>query len=61
MSRKNWDKIIERLNSSKSGKTTITMGSPGSAQVTRVRLLERWANLDARTDGAKLHLQLKGR
>jgi len=59
--RKNWDAVIERLNASKSGKMTIQMGSPGSAQVTRVRLLERWSNLEAWTDGAKLHLQIAGR
>ena len=45
--RKNWNAVIARLNDSKSGTTRIRMGSPGSAQVTRVRLLERWANLEA--------------
>ncbi len=56
--RKNWDDVITRLNESKNGKMKIKMGSPGSAQVTRVRLLERWSNLEAWTDGATLHLQV---
>ena len=58
MKRKNWNAVIERLNNSKSGQTRVQMGSPGSAQVTRVRLLERWANLEAWTDGAMLHLKV---
>ncbi len=56
--RRNWNAVIERLNNSKSGQTRIHMGSPGSAQVTRVRLLERWANLEAWTDGSVLHLKV---
>ncbi len=56
--RKNWNAVIERLNDSKSGQTRIEMGSPGSAQVTRVRLLERWSNLEAWTDGSVLHLKV---
>ena len=56
--RKDWNAVIERLNDSKSGETRIRMGSPGSAQVTRVRLLERWSNLRAWTDGAVLHLKV---
>ena len=34
------------------------MGSPGSAQVTRCRLLEQWNGIDVRTVGAKLYLKL---
>jgi hypothetical protein len=34
------------------------MGSPGSAQVTRVRLLAEWSNLQARTIGSTLVLSL---
>jgi hypothetical protein len=36
----------------------IRMGSPGSAQVTRVRLLEQWTNLQVRTERSILHLRL---
>ncbi len=38
----------------------IRMGSPGSAQVTRCRLLENWDNLEVWTDGPFLHLRLAG-
>jgi hypothetical protein len=34
------------------------MGSPGSAQVTRCRLLAEWSNLEAHTRGAMLYLRL---
>jgi hypothetical protein len=34
------------------------MGSPGSAQVTRCRLLAEWSNLDATTVGSTLILRL---
>jgi hypothetical protein len=37
------------------------MGSAGSAQVTRCRLLEQWNNLEATTVGSTLHLKLKSR
>lgn len=57
--RKNWPAIIEQLNQSKSGHMRVTMGSPGSAQVTRVRLLENYSNLDAYTDGSVLHIVLR--
>jgi hypothetical protein len=50
--------VIERLNRSPRGELRIRMGSPGSAQVTRCRLLEQWTNLEVRTRGAILHLRL---
>jgi hypothetical protein len=34
------------------------MGSPGSAQVTRCRLLEQWNNIQVRTERSILHLRL---
>jgi hypothetical protein len=34
------------------------MGSPGSAQVTRCRLLAEWSNLEATTVGSTLILRL---
>lgn len=58
--RRDWSSIIERLNSSPKGALSIRMGSPGSAQVTRCRLLEEWNNLDVTTVGATLHLSLRG-
>ena len=56
--RRDWSAIIERLNRSRSGALRIRMGSPGSAQVTRCRLLEQWSNLRVRTRGAMLYITL---
>ena len=56
---RDWPKVIERLNKSPRGELTIRMGSPGSAQVTRVRLLAEWNHLEATTKGPNLHLRLK--
>ena len=56
--RRDWVAVIDRLNRSRSGYTRIRMGSPGSAQVTRCRLLETWDNLEVWTDGPVLHMQL---
>jgi hypothetical protein len=56
--RKDWPAIIDRLNRSRRGELRIAMGSPGSAQVTRCRLLEQWANLQAFTVGSTLILRL---
>ncbi len=56
--RKDWPAIIRRLNESQRGEVRIAMGSPGSAQVTRCRLLEQWANLQAFTVGSTLILRL---
>ena len=57
--RRDWPAVIEKLNSNKTGEITLNMGSPGSAQVTRCRLLAEWNNLEATTVGAKLQLRLK--
>lgn len=56
---RNWEREIEKLNATKSGKRTIELGSPGSAQVTRCRLLGEYTNLKATTRGAKLRLEVK--
>jgi len=56
--RRDWETIIEQLNRSRSGELRIRMGSPGSAQVTRCRLLEQWSNLRVRTRGAMLYIAL---
>jgi hypothetical protein len=56
---RNWSAIIERLNRTPGGQLRIRMGSPGSAQVTRCRLLEQWTNLDVRTERSILYLRLR--
>jgi hypothetical protein len=58
---KNWPAIIERLNKSPKKQIRIRMGSPGSAQVTRCRLLAEWANLKATTVGSTLILRLSSK
>ncbi len=58
---KNWPAIIERLNKSPNREIRIRMGSPGSAQVTRCRLLAEWANLKATTVGPTLILRLSSK
>ena len=55
---RNWPAIIDRLNRSPSGELRIRMGSPGSAQVTRCRLLAQWSNVEATTIGSTLLLRL---
>jgi hypothetical protein len=57
--RKDWSTIIDRLNQSRQGELRIRMGSPGSAQVTRCRLLTEWSNLEVTTVGPVLHLRLR--
>ena len=57
--RRDWSSIIHRLNSNARGELKIRMGSPGSAQVTRCRLLEEWSNLEVTTVGEILHLRLR--
>ena len=57
--RRNWSAIMKRLNESPNGALTIQMGSPGSAQVTRCRILDEWRNVDVHTIGAKLYLRLR--
>jgi hypothetical protein len=59
--RRDWSAIIERLNESDRGEIRIRMGSPGSAQVTRCRLLAEWSNLDVVTVGSTLRLRLRKR
>ena len=55
---RNWPAEIDRLNDSKRGVRRIRMGSAGSAQVTRCRLLAEWNNLYAITDHATLIIAL---
>jgi hypothetical protein len=57
---RDWNRIINRLNESPNGAMRIKMGSPGSAQVTRCRLLEEWSNLEVTTTGAVIHLRVQG-
>ena len=56
--RRDWSAVINRLNQSRRGELRVTMGSPGSAQVTRCRLLAQWSNLQASTVGSTLVLRL---
>ncbi|MCP4004982.1 MAG: hypothetical protein GY725_12375 [bacterium] len=55
--RRDWPNIIEKLNT-RPRRLRFDMGSPGSAQVTRCRLLNEWNNLEAWTVGQVLYLQL---
>jgi hypothetical protein len=55
---RSWPDVIERLNRHPKGEIRIRMGSPGSAQVTRVRLLAEWKHLEAHTIGSTLVLSL---
>jgi len=57
---RDWSAVIDRLNKSPKGEIRVKMGSPGSAQVTRCRLLAEYANLEAKTKGAMLYLSLPG-
>ena len=57
--RRNWSAIIDRLNTSPQAQVRVKMGSPGSAQVTRCRLLAEWNNLAVTTVGSTLFLRLK--
>ena len=58
---RNWTAIIDRLNRTPRGELRIRMGSPGSAQVTRCRLLDKWRNLEAWTESEVLFLERRGR
>ena len=55
---RNWTDEIDRLNDSKRGVRRIEMGSAGSAQVTRCRLLAEWNGLYAETEGSTLVIAL---
>ena len=56
--RKDWSKVMTRLNESRTGELRVKMGSAGSAQVTRCRLLAQWSNLEAESIGSTLVLRL---
>ena len=51
MNKKNWESIIDQLNES-GERLRIKMGSPGSAQVTRCRLMSNYDGLDVQTKGS---------
>jgi hypothetical protein len=59
--RRDWAAIIDRLNQSRRGEFRVRMGSPGSAQVTRCRLLANWSNLEVTTVGSMLRIRLRSR
>lgn len=52
-----WELIINHLNES-GGPIKIHMGSPGSAQVTRCRLMDAYDGLNAKTRGHDIFLEL---
>jgi len=54
---KNWETLIDQLNE-EGQSIKIKMGSPGSAQVTRCRLMSNYDGLDVRTEGPYLLLDL---
>ena len=55
----NWDSKIEKLNGSKAGRLSVEMGSPGSAQVTRHRIMATYDGLFAKTNGSKITFSLE--
>ncbi len=58
---RNWATVIEKVKASKSGKKSITMGTPGSAQVTRCRLLREYPGLDITTESNVLKIAVKSK
>lgn len=54
----NWTAIIGKLNESKTGTVKMFLGTPGSAQVTRCRLLAGWNHISAKTEGSCLTISL---
>jgi hypothetical protein len=55
---RDWDQVMAQLNAMPSGRLCVLMGSPGSAQVTRVRLLASFTNLKCKTEGSTIVLEL---
>ena len=53
----NWESIIHNLNEG-GGTVKIQMGSPGSAQVTRCRLMDAYDGLYANTHGDPIFLEV---
>jgi len=56
--RMDWEKIVESLEKLKTHKKTVQMGSAGSAQVTRIRLLKEYDGLYVRTRDVYIDLSL---
>ena len=46
-----WDEVYLKLMKGKRKSRRVRLGSPGSAQVTRCRLLETYHGIEARTEG----------
>lgn len=55
--RNNWEEIIGSLSLSGNPKSII-MGSPGSAQVTRCRLMDEYNGICVTTSGSRLSVWL---
>lgn len=54
--RRDWAALVDEVHSNAGVELRIRMGSAGSAQVTRVRLLQEWKDLAVRTEGSLLIL-----
>ena len=54
--RHNWPAIIDELSASPERTRRVEMGSPGSAQVTRTRLVAEWDGVEVRTEGPHIIL-----
>lgn len=50
-----WPEIMEKFAKAKKKNDSVEMGSPGSAQVTRVRLAKKYPKLHFRTEGTFIH------
>ncbi len=54
---RDWESIVEKFLRSKNKTRTVKMGSPGSAQVTRCRLLQTYEDIEVVTKEDKLILK----
>jgi len=50
-----WPDIMEKFQKAKKKSDSVEMGSPGSAQVTRVRLAKKYPKIHFRTEGTFIH------
>lgn len=58
--RVSWDRVMERINEHPERVFRVPMGSSGSAQVTRVRVLREFANVDGWTEGSDFFIHMRG-
>ena len=55
--RRNWTDIVRRFSDQKGRRKSFTLSGATVAQVTRIRLIERFPKLGVRTEGAVLILE----